>query len=94
MTAAATRPAFWGRSMRDRGKWKRESHWTEGRRIAIFPDVPGSDFKPEHSLVITTDRRRELVGEVVTAIFNRLKSGEDNRPEWLMAERHGRSERS
>lgn len=67
-----------------RGKGNRESHWAEGRRVAIFPDVPGSDFRPEHSMIITTDLRRKIVGEVVAEIFKRPDGREDNCPDWLI----------
>ena len=82
MATVATRRAAGSSTVR--GRRNRESHWAEGRRVAIFPDVPGSDFRPEHSMVITTDRRREIFDEVAAEIFNRLNKKEDNRPEWLM----------
>lgn len=84
MVTTATGQAAGGRSVR--GRENRESNWAEGRRVAIFPDVPGSDFRPERSMIITTDRRRKIVGEVVGEIFDRLNRKGDNRPEWLVTD--------
>ncbi len=87
MVATVSEPGSKEKS--DRGKVKRPSHWAENRRVAIFPDVPGWRFRPEHSMVITTDQRRDIVGKVISAIFKRLNSREDKRdkrPGWLMTE--------
>ena len=61
---------------------KPEPAWWEGRRVAIFPDIPGEDFRPEHSILIRTEQAREIVNEVVAAIFRHLSH--DHRPEWLV----------
>lgn len=47
-------------------------HWAEGRHVGIFPDVPGK-FKPEHSIIITTEELGAIVHVVVSEIFKRVK---------------------
>lgn len=87
MVAAANEHGSGGRLARK--KEKQQPHWAENRRVAIFPDVPGQSFRPEHSIIITTARRRDIVREVVSAIFERLDGREDKydkRPSWLMTE--------
>ena len=41
--------------------------WARGRRVAIFPDVPGR-FRPGDSIIITTSKLRETLHSVVRDI--------------------------
>jgi len=53
-------------------------HWAEGRHVGIFPDVPGK-FRPEYSIIITTEELCKIVHEVVSEIFN-VRNNENERP--------------
>jgi hypothetical protein len=87
MVATANERGSWGNTRSE--KKIQRSHWAENRRVAIFPDVPGQSFRPEHSMIITTKRQRDIVSKVVSAIFERLNGREDKndkRPRWLRTE--------
>jgi hypothetical protein len=65
----------------------KEPHWSEGRRVAIRPDVPGRRFSPEESIFLKTADERELGSKAIREVLKRMLSAGE--PGWAMSDQAG-----